>query len=93
MARKERPRKAEVITFKADPDLIGAMRGIRNRSEFIRDAILSALSGACPLCGGSGTLTPKQRQHWRSFAATHSVAECRRCHEVRLLCRHESAAR
>jgi len=92
MARTTRAERAEVITFKAAPDLIRAMKGIRNRSQFIRAAILSALESTCPLCMGTGILTPKQIEHWQAFAATHSVAECDECHEFRLLCEHEAEA-
>lgn len=49
-----RKNKQEVITFKADEALLDAMRGIPNRSEFIRKAIVSALGSVCPSCRGTG---------------------------------------
>ena len=55
-------RKQEIVTFKVDEPLWEAMKGIPNRSEFIRAAILSALDSVCPLCKGSGILTPDQRR-------------------------------
>ena len=79
-------RKQEIITFKVDDALWEAMRGIPNRSEFIRSAILNALGGACPLCKGTGSLTPDQRRHWQSFAESHSLAECEDCHATYLVC-------
>lgn len=79
-------KKQEVITFKADEALAEAMAGIPNRSDFIRKAVLAALDGSCPLCKGTGILTPAQRRHWRSFAVTHSVRECDECHERYLVC-------
>jgi hypothetical protein len=78
--------KREVITFKVDGSLAEAMSGIPNRSDFIRKSILAALDGACPLCKGTGILTPAQRRHWRSFAVKHSVEECDECHEPYLVC-------
>ncbi len=78
--------KHEIITFKADEPLREAMRGIPNRSEFIRAAILSALDSVCPLCKGSGILTPDQRKHWAEFAEDHALAECEDCHAVHLVC-------
>lgn len=78
--------KTEVISFKADEALLNAMRGVSNRSEFIRSAILAALDGTCPLCGGAGTLTPNQMKHWNDLASDHSVEECEDCREVRLVC-------
>ncbi len=82
---KARPRQ-EIITFKADPELLAALRGIANRSDFIRTALLAALAHICPLCKGSGTLTPDQRRHWNAFAASHPLAECHDCHALHLIC-------
>ncbi|MFH1690227.1 MAG: ribbon-helix-helix domain-containing protein [Candidatus Eisenbacteria bacterium] len=83
--------KSEVISFKADETLLRAMRGVSNRSEFIRSAILAALDSTCPLCGGAGTLSPNQMQHWNDLASDHSVEECANCQEVRLVCSNRSA--
>ena len=82
----KRARKAEIITFKVDDSVLEAMRSVPNRSEFIRSAILAALQSTCPLCGGAGVLTPNQKRHWDTFAASHSLQECDRCHEFRLVC-------
>jgi hypothetical protein len=78
--------KAEVVTFKVDDALLDAMRGVPNRSEFIRAAVLAALDSTCPVCKGTGILTPNQKEHWSTFAADHSVEECDECHEFRLVC-------
>ena len=85
-----KPVKHEVITFKADASLTEAMRGISNRSSFIRDAILAALDNVCPLCRGTGVLTTGQRDHWVSFAADHSLAQCEQCHGVHLTCTRDT---
>jgi len=82
----EKNKKQEIVTFKADEALCEAMRGIPNRSQFIRSAILSALDGTCPLCKGTGILTPDQRKHWDTFARNHSLKECTDCHAVHLVC-------
>lgn len=78
--------KDEVLTFKADASLLDAMRGIANRSDFIRNAIQAALDSTCPLCMGTGILTPNQKKHWDSFAKDHAVAECDDCNELHLVC-------
>jgi hypothetical protein len=78
--------KTEVVSFKADATLLDAMRGVANRSEFIRTAILAALDSTCPLCSGTGALTPNQMRHWNDLATDHSVEECEDCREVRLVC-------
>lgn len=79
-------RKHEIITFKVDESLLDAMRGIPNRSEFIRSAILAALDSACPLCRGTGILTPDQRRHWNEFASDHTLRHCDECDAMHLVC-------
>ncbi|PIQ81884.1 MAG: hypothetical protein COV76_06415 [Candidatus Omnitrophica bacterium CG11_big_fil_rev_8_21_14_0_20_64_10] len=78
--------KQEVVTFKVDAALLEQMRGIENRSVFIRQAILSALQNSCPLCKGTGTLSPQKREHWEEFSRSHRLKECRDCHEVTIVC-------
>lgn len=86
MSLEKRTRQQTIVTFKADDSLLEAMRGIDNRSEFIRNAVLAALENACPLCRGNGFLTPNQRRHWDAFARDHNLTECDDCHEVHLVC-------
>jgi len=81
--------KAGVITFKADRSLLDALEGIENRSKFIRSALLAALDNTCPLCKGSGLLTPNQKRHWAAFSASHDLSRCDDCHEVHLICHNE----
>ena len=83
-------RKGEIVTFKVDEGLLGLMKGIRNRSEFIRTAILIALESACPLCKGTGVMTPKQKEHWDAFSMDHVLEECSDCHELHLICSAEA---
>ena len=78
--------KHEIITFKADSSLLEAMKGISNRSEFIRNAILSSLDSACPLCKGTGILKPYQKSHLDNFLNDHSLEECEECNELHLIC-------
>lgn len=78
--------KTEIVTFKADESLLDAMKGMSNRSEFIRSAVMNALDSVCPLCKGSGIMTPGQKSHWESFAIDHGVEECDDCHELRIVC-------
>ncbi len=80
--------KPEVISFKADQALVQALAGVPNRSQFIRDAVLAALDGVCPLCRGTGILTPEQRRHWLSFTKDHRVEKCSRCRALHLVCEH-----
>ncbi|MFH1035662.1 MAG: ribbon-helix-helix domain-containing protein [Pseudomonadota bacterium] len=84
--------KPEVISFKADEALLAAMKGIPNRSEFIRNAILAALDGVCPLCQGTGILSPQQKNHWQSFARHHQVQRCHSCQALHLVCAGQDEA-
>lgn len=84
--------KEEIITFKADRAFVEALRGIENRSEFIRAAVLQALDCACPLCQGTGVLKPHQKQHWQEFTRSHDLQECDSCHEIHIVCTHDRQA-
>ncbi|HBT97792.1 MAG TPA: hypothetical protein DEB25_09285 [Desulfobulbaceae bacterium] len=88
MAAKER-----VVTFKADGSLAEALERLPNKSDFIRRAVKSALSGACPLCGGSGHLSAQQRRHLRKFLASHPLEKCDDCQAVHFVCQHQEADR
>jgi len=78
--------KSEIVTFKADHTLLEAMKGIPNRSEFIRSVVMHALESVCPLCRGTGILTPDQKDHWKTFTSDHRVEECDDCHEMHIVC-------
>ncbi len=76
-----------------DAALRDALKGMPNRSDFIRRAVITALDATCPLCQGTGVMTPGQKQHWDDFTADHRVAECDDCHEMHLVCAHEKVGR
>ncbi len=76
----------EVLTFKVDKSLIDLMKGISNRSEFIRNAILAALENVCPLCKGVGVLNPHRKKHWEKLASKHQMKECKDCDELTIVC-------
>ena len=80
-------RKEETITLKVDEAFLDALKGVSNRSEFIRSAVLTALESTCPLCKGTGNLSPNQKAHWTAFAASHTFAECGDCNELRIVCK------
>jgi hypothetical protein len=85
--------KEEVISFKADSGLAGSLKNLPNRSQFIRQAVLQALNRVCPLCRGSGTLSPDQQNHWNEFAKRHTLTECSDCGSLHLVCSAEGEAR
>jgi len=79
-------RKQDVITFKVDAALTDALADMPNRSEFIRNALRAALDSACPLCQGTGIMSPEQKKHWDRFARRHRIQKCEECHAVHLVC-------
>lgn len=78
--------KLDIITFKVPESLREAMKGIPNRSEFIRTAVVAALDSICPLCKGTGVIMPNQRSHWDQFVTDHHFEECETCNAVHLVC-------
>jgi hypothetical protein len=86
MKERAMSRDHEVITFKADTELLDAMKGIPNRSAFIRQAILAALDSTCPVCSGTGVLTPSQQNHLSDFMKHHHMEKCDTCSEIHLVC-------
>lgn len=79
-------KKEEIITFKVDRSLLDLLKSVPNRSEFIRSALLLAFDNACPLCGGTGVMTPAKKDHWTQFSRNHRMKKCSDCHEVEISC-------
>lgn len=79
--------KREIImTFKVDETLANILRNVPNRSDFIRKSILAAIDNVCPLCMGTGILTPEQKKHFTLFLEDHELQECNKCHATYLVC-------
>ena len=83
--------KSEIISFKVETSLAQRIQSLPNKSEFIRQALLSALSNTCPLCQGSGSLSPSQKTHWESFLSTHAVEQCDDCQALHIHCSFEAS--
>lgn len=81
--------KSEIVSFKVETELAELIQRLPNKSEFIRQAVLNALDNSCPLCQGTGSLTPAQKKHWSEFTAHHQVEECADCHALHIHCTHE----
>ncbi len=79
-------KKLEIITFKVDEDLGKMIKDLPNRSQFIRTAIVNALGSTCPLCNGTGILSPNQKRHWDDFSTDHPFENCVYCNEPVLVC-------
>lgn len=79
-------KKETVISCKVDQSLADTLKNMPNKSDFIRAAILAALDNVCPLCRGTGILTPEQRKHWESFATHHILEQCNNCQAIHIVC-------
>ena len=79
-------KKVEIITFKADKALVTRLNSIPNKSEYIRNAVLTAMSNTCPLCQGTGILSESQQQHWDSFSNVHKMVRCGKCNDLHISC-------
>lgn len=82
--------KEKVVTFKAGGRLAEALERLPNKSEFIRRAVESALSGTCPLCAGSGHLSSEQQRHLHKFLTSHPLEKCDQCHALHFVCQHQN---
>lgn len=83
-------KKERVFTFKTDENMAERLELIPNKSEFIRKALEAAMENKCPLCDGTGSLTPEQRKHMDRFLVLHSLEKCDECDAVHFVCRTES---
>ena len=85
-------KKERIFTFKVDEDLAGSLDEIANKSAFIRRAVEEALGRKCPLCGGTGALSPAQDRHLREFLTLHPLEKCEQCDAVHFVCRTDSGS-
>lgn len=85
--------KQEIVTFKVEDSLMAALAAIPNRSEFIRNAVKTALENICPVCQGTGVLSVEQKKHWERFSRRHSLIKCGTCGAFHIVCQNEGDAR
>ncbi len=85
-------KKADTVTFKVDPNLLEILQSMPNRSEFIRSAILNALDHVCPLCSGTGVLSPAQKKCWDKFSQNHEIKKCSESDKIEIFCHVEPDA-
>jgi hypothetical protein len=72
-------RKTAVVAFKVEEELAQILNDLPNKSEFIRKAIVSHLSMACPLCRGSGVLPKALHDYYVSVLPEFSRRDCEGC--------------
>jgi len=72
-------RNTVTVTFKVDKELANLLKTLPNRSEFIRDAIMSKMAVPCPACGGSGKMSKRQALDIKALLDSHYVGRCLNC--------------
>jgi hypothetical protein len=56
--------KTAVVAFKVEKELADLLNKLRNKSDFIRKAIVAQLGMACPLCNGQGVVPRGVHDHF-----------------------------
>ena len=64
--------KSKIVAFKVEEDLANFLDKLKNKSEFIRKAILAQFGMSCPLCAGSGVVPRGVHNHFKPVIAAHS---------------------
>lgn len=78
MARSK-VQKKKIVAFKVEQDLADFLDKLKNKSEFIRKAILAQFSMACPLCAGSGVVPRGLHDHYKPVIHRENKHPCDRC--------------
>src|SRR5262245_64804334 len=71
--------KKKIVAFKVEEDLAEFLDKLKNKSEFIRQAILAQFSMECPLCSGSGVVPRGLHTHYKPIIQRENKHPCDRC--------------
>lgn len=77
MARKTQ--KTKIVAFKVEEELAEFLGKLKNKSEFIRKAILAQFSMECPLCLGSGVVPRGLHNHYKPIILKENKHPCNKC--------------
>jgi hypothetical protein len=77
--------KTAVVAFKVEKELAALLNKLKNKSDFIRKAIVAQLGMACPLCNGRGVVPRGVHDYYAPLLSKLSQAHCDSCgHEMPL---------
>jgi hypothetical protein len=71
--------KTEVVAFKVEKELADLLNKVPNKSDFIRQAIVSHLGMACPLCNGRGVVPRGVHDYYAPLLSKMGQAHCDNC--------------
>jgi hypothetical protein len=77
-----KPQKKKIVAFKVEEDLAEFLGKLKNKSDFIRKAILAQFSMACPLCIGSGVVPRGLHDHYKPVIQRENKHPCDRCESL-----------
>jgi hypothetical protein len=75
------PRKPPktLVAFKVESELADLLNKLKNKSEFIRKAIVAQLGMACPLCNGQGVVSRGVHDYYAPLVSKMGQAHCDGC--------------
>jgi hypothetical protein len=79
MPTSRKPGKSKVVAFKAEEELAVFLSKLKNKSEFIRQAILAQFGVTCILCEGSGIMARGVGEHFKEVIKRNQHVQCRVC--------------
>jgi hypothetical protein len=68
-----------IISFKVNPELGRLLDALPNKSDFIRQAILTQFRAICPFCRGKGVVPRGLGEHYTGVFACHRHVRCAGC--------------
>jgi hypothetical protein len=71
--------KSEVVAFKVEKELADLLNKLKNKSDFIRQAIVAQLGMACPLCKGRGIVSRGVHDYYTPLLNKMGQAHCDAC--------------
>jgi hypothetical protein len=78
-SKNSKTQKTKIVAFKVEADLAEFLDKLKNKSDFIRKAILAQFSMACPLCTGSGVVPRGIHDHYKPVIQAENKHACSKC--------------
>jgi hypothetical protein len=75
---RKRP-KAAIVAFKVESELADLLNKLKNKSDFIRKAIVAQLGMACPLCNGKGVVARGVHDYYAPLVMKMTQGHCDGC--------------